>query len=473
MKPKASKFTVWGLRPGERVTLLILGDLIAGIVALLISLYYWSMGDEWIKFSWTFLSTRPDFWFYLLPLGWLLFLSEIYDVHRASRWQDTFRSISIAAMVYLVLYLVIYFTSPPKSLPRRGVAAFIASAYVLTLLWRLIYIRVFTGKPFMRRVLVVGAGKAGHTLVEMTSKLTPPPFKMVGWIDDDPQKAREEILGYSVLGGNAQLLECIDHYGISDLVVAISGELNGAMFQAILDAQEEGVVVTTMPMMYEEVFNRVPIFHLESDWVFRSFGEQAHSSGFYEMAKRAMDIVGGGVGLIFLMVLLPFIGLAILIDDGGPIFYSQERLGKGAQPYKIIKFRTMVVKSEEDGNPRFASEHDTRVTRVGRFLRKSHIDEIPQFINVLLGQMSLVGPRPERPGMVKELQQVIPFYRARLLVKPGITGWAQVNFGYAGTVEDTATKLEYDLYYIKHRNFIQDLLILVRTFGAAIGLKGR
>ena len=133
----------------------------------------------------------------------------------------------------------------------------------------------------------------------------------------------------------------------------------------------------------------------------------------------------------------------------------------------------MVVESEKDGKPQFAKEHDSRVTNVGKFLRRSHLDEIPQFLNVLLGQMSLVGPRPERPGMVKDLQKKIPFYRARLLVKPGISGWAQVNFGYAGTVEDTATKLEYDLYYIKHRNLWMDISIIIRTIGSAVGLKGQ
>ena len=379
----------------------------------------------------------------------------------------------MAAGVCLGLYLIIYFTSTPKSLPRRGVASFILAAFILTLLWRLIYIRVFTAKPFMRRVLILGAGKAGTNLVELIQNLSPQPFQVVGWVDDDPEKIDSEILGHQVLGGNESLLESIEKEGITDVIVAISGELNGAMFQAILDCQEKGVVVTTMPVIYEELFNRVPIFHLESDWVFRSFGEQAKSSGFYDMAKRLLDILGGLVGTVLLIIIFPFVALATLLDTGRPIFYRQERLGKGAQPYNIIKFRTMVVESEKDGKPQFAKEHDTRVTNVGKFLRRSHLDEIPQFLNVLLGQMSLVGPRPERPGMVKELQKKIPFYRARLLVKPGISGWAQVNFGYAGSVEDTATKLEYDLYYIKHRNLWMDISIIIRTIGSAVGLKGQ
>lgn len=473
MKSKQAHSTLWGLRPNERLTLLILGDLLAGVFALFFALYFWTTGEEWLDFSWKFLQTRPDPWFYLLPVIWLLLLVEIYDVHRASRWKDTIRGVLLAAVICLGIYLVIYFTSTPKSLPRRGIAAFIASAILLTLLWRLLYIRIFTAQPFIRRVLLVGAGNSGITLAQMIKTVTPPPFEIVGWVDDDPQKIGTEIMGYKVLGGHKALLQLVDDESISDLVIAISGEMNGAMFQSILDAQEKGISITTMQSVYEELFNRVPIFHLESDWVLRGFGDQARIGGFYELAKRFMDIVGGIVGVIILLLIFPFVSIAILLDTGKPIFYYQKRLGKGGQPYNIIKFRTMVVESEKDGKPRFAQEHDTRVTRVGRFLRKSHLDEIPQFVNVLLGQMSLVGPRPERPGMVQELQKNIPFYRARLLVKPGIGGWAQVNFGYAGTVEDTATKLEYDLYYIRRRNLFLDIIIIIRTLGAAIGLRGQ
>jgi len=257
------------------------------------------------------------------------------------------------------------------------------------------------------------------------------------------------------------------------VIVAITGELSGGMFQAILDAQESGIDITTMPAVYEELLSRVPVFHLQSDWWIRSFVDQAKSNGFFEFAKRLLDIVGGTIGVAFTSVVYPFAALAILIDSGKPIFYKQVRLGKGGQPYNIIKFRTMKQDSEKDGKLRFTETNDERVTRVGKFLRKSHIDEFPQFVNVLLGQMSLVGPRSERPGFVNDLQKKIPFYRARLLVKPGITGWAQVNFGYADNVETTAIKLEYDLYYIKHRNLLLDFIILLKTLGAVIGLKGQ
>jgi len=167
------------------------------------------------------------------------------------------------------------------------------------------------------------------------------------------------------------------------------------------------------------------------------------------------------------------IALAIYLDDGRPIFYTQVRLGRGGQPYRIIKFRTMRRDAEPDGKAQWAKENDDRATRVGRVLRKTHLDELPQFINVLRGEMSLVGPRAERPQLVEYFQQYVPFYRTRLLVKPGITGWAQVNFGYASTIEETGIKLEYDLYYIKHRTLWMDIVVLLRTPWTVIGLRGR
>jgi len=162
-----------------------------------------------------------------------------------------------------------------------------------------------------------------------------------------------------------------------------------------------------------------------------------------------------------------------VIDTGFPIFYRQIRLGKGGKSFVILKFRTMVQDAEKGGSIRVTEVKDVRITKVGWFLRKTHLDEWPQFINVLKGEMSLVGPRSERTELVHDLQEKIPFYRARLLIKPGISGWAQVNFKYAATVEETAIKLEYDLYYIKHRNLVMDVVILLRTFGSVFGFKGQ
>ena len=319
----------------------------------------------------------------------------------------------------------------------------------------------------------MGAGKAGQTILEVINSLDPMPFNLIGIIDDDPEKWDTTVCGAPVLGGSDNLLGIMESEKISDIIVSISGEIKGGTFQTLLDAQQAGAEISRMPVVYEQLLNRVPIKILEADWLLRSFVDQFQINRFYGVGKRLLDILGGLVGVLILALILPFVGLAILIEGGRPIFYSQVRLGVLGEHFNIIKFRTMRNDAEVNGTPVLAKEDDERATRIGILLRKTHIDEIPQFINVIRGDLSLVGPRSERPGLVEHYLRRIPFYRARLLVKPGITGWAQVNFGYAGNIEETIIKLEYDLYYIKHRNLILDILTLLKTPGTMFGMRGQ
>ena len=469
----AQKEHRWRFRFVERRVLLLMGDLLAGVLALIISIFIWSQQSEWLGFSARFLLERVPGWFYLLPFIWIFLLMEMYDIRQAASWQGTFRGVATAAFVGTILYMVVYFTSPPESLPRIGVAVFVISVVFLTLGWRALYIRVLTAPQFMRRVLLFGGGKSGTVLLKSFNQLNPKPFLMLGIIDDDPEKMGKEIEGVPVLGKGDELLDIIREKQISDIIVAITGEIRGRSFQALLDAQELGVDIIRMPVAYEELNHRVPIRILEADWILRSFVDETSVSGVYHLGKRLMDLVGGVIGIGFFLVLLPFVAVATLMDSGWPIFYLQTRLGRSGRPYKIIKFRTMKQNAERNGEPQWAKANDERITKVGRFLRKTHIDEFPQFINVVRGEMSLIGPRSERPKLVKELQEEVPFYRARLLVKPGLTGWAQVNYGYPETIEGTINKLEYDLYYIKHRNLILDLRILFKTPETVLGLRGK
>jgi exopolysaccharide biosynthesis polyprenyl glycosylphosphotransferase len=473
---KVHKSKRWRLHTRERRTLLVLGDFLMAVIAIMVALYIWALGEIFLDFSIEFLLERPPAWYYLLPFFWVVLLVELYDIHRAGNWGDTVRGVAMATLIGLGFYLLLffYFTDPPNSLlPRRGVAGFFIAAPVLTLIWRFLYIRIFTAPAFMRRVLLVGAGKAGETLLQVIDDLRPPPFYLVGIIDDDPQKIGAQIEGHEVLGDSRALLEIVEEEEVSDIIVAISGEMRGSTFQKLLDTQEKGIEISRMPSVYEELLGRVPIRLLEADWILRSFVDQSRASEFYELGKRLSDIVGGLIGVALLLITLPFIGIGILLDSGRPVFYTQTRAGRGAQDYNILKFRTMHRDAEADGIPQWASEDDERATRFGRILRRTHLDELPQFINVLRGEMSLVGPRAERPELVEMFQKHVPFYRARLLVKPGITGWAQVNFGYASTIDETVVKLEFDLYYIKHRNLLTDFVILLRTPSTVLGLRGQ
>ncbi len=470
------------LRPSEHRFILLLGDFIASSVAVAFAIYVWYQYSLYRLIesgippgrAARLLQIETPYWFYFLPLVWLLLMVESYEVHTAASWRKTLRAAAAAPIVGLLGYSLLFiFIFEPNSLPRIAVGAFLVFASLLTLGWRAIFIRFYTSSGLMRRMLIIGAGKAGQSLAAIYRKLNPPPFLLLGFIDDDFGKIGKSFQGFAVLGSSEHLLEIIEDYRISDIVVAINGEIKGETFQTILDAQELGVEVTRMPILYEELTQRVPIEHLESDWVIRSFVDQVRASGLYELSKRVMDIVGGFVGTVFFFLLFPFISLAIVLESGFPIFYSQPRLGKGGKVFWIYKFRTMKQNAEMETGPRPAMENDPRVTRVGNFLRRTRLDEMPQFLSVLRGEMSLVGPRAERPELVAEFQKQIPFYRARLLVKPGLTGWAQINYGYVATVKETVVKLEYDLYYIKHRTFGMDFSIVLRTIGTVLRRTGR
>ena len=471
------------LRPNEHRVLLFVGDLLMAISSVFAAIYTWREYQRYVLAADGFNQNLVErlleninipVWFYLLPLAWLLLMIELYEPHTASNWRKTIRGITIAAFVGLIIYsLVFIIRVNPNALPRIGVGAFLLYSSILTILWRSLYIRFYTSAGQLRHFLVVGAGKAGHSLAEVYLTQNPPPFNLVGFIDDDPQILGKTVFKFPVISQSFELLELIEEYKITDIAVAISGAIQGATFQTILDAQEQGVEVTRMPTLYEEMTGRVPIHHLETDWIIRSFTDQARVSGMYLLVKRLFDILGGLAGIIIFIILFPFIALAILLDSGLPIFYSQPRLGQGGRVFKIFKLRTMRQDAEADGEVRPTEENDPRVTRIGNFLRVTHLDELPQFWNVLRGDMSLVGPRAERPELVQSFQKKVPFYRARLLAKPGLTGWAQINYGYVATVRDTEVKIEYDLYYIKHRNLAMDFNIILRTISTVLSRSGR
>ena len=478
------------LRPSEHRTLLFLGDLIMSVTSVFGALFVWREYNFTVQLAALIAGGIPEgraqviverqvnidvpFWFYLLPVFWMILLVDLYEPHVAGSGRRTTRGIAIAALIGLIAYSVVFvFTQDPSNLPRVGVGAFLLFASLLTLGWRMIFIRIYKRTGQLRRMLVIGAGQAGKTLAQLYETIGTRSFNFVGFLDDDNQKLKKTYHGLSVLGTSEKLLSLIDEQRVTDLVVAINGEIRGKTFQTILDAQERGVEVTRMPILYEEMTGRLPIHHLESDWIIRSFVDEVRVSGFYEFLKRLMDIIGGLVGLIGFVILLPLISVATVLDSGLPVFYSQTRLGRGGRRFTIYKFRTMYQDAEMDGEAKLAEEDDPRVTRVCDFLRKTRLDELPQFWNVLSGEMSLIGPRAERPELVASFQKRVPFYRARLLVKPGLSGWAQINHGYYASVKEMAVKLEYDLYYIKHRTLVMDFQILLRTIGTMLRRTGR
>lgn len=453
------------LRSSEHRLLLIAGDVTAAAAAVLVALGTWTItaGEP---FDVGFIRAHLT-WFLAVP-AWIALLAPGYGGHAFSL-RGTLRNLRRAAAVAMIGYLVVYFYAPRQALPRIMALSVIWEACLLTLAWRLLYVFTFTRMPMRRRVVIVGIGAAGRAIHDVIRQ-SAPHMAVVAFADDEPNRQPSSVAGVSVTAGQA-LPDLIREQQISEVILAHSGPARGELLQALVDCQQYGVDVVRMSTVYEELVRRVPVQHLDTDWVFSSLGDAIRSRNPSAVAKRAVDLAGGAIGSLAFVLLAPVIAAAIWIDSGGPILYRQRRTGRGGREFELIKFRTMVVDAEREG-PRWAESGDPRATRVGRVLRRARLDELPQFVNVLRGDMSLVGPRPERPEFVALLEPRIPFYRMRLIVRPGLTGWAQINCPYGDSAEAAALKLEHDLYYVKYRSVPFDAWIILRTIVTMAQLRG-
>ncbi|MCZ6760768.1 MAG: exopolysaccharide biosynthesis polyprenyl glycosylphosphotransferase, partial [Gemmatimonadetes bacterium] len=253
----------------------------------------------------------------------------------------------------------------------------------------------------------------------------------------------------------------VERHRISRVVVALEEHRGVLPMQSLLRLRVSGVEVEDSHSTMAALTGRVPLQTLRSSWFI--FSDGFHRTGWTEVVKRALDLSLGLLGLVLSAPIMALAAIAIKWDSEGPVLYRQTRVGRRGKPFDVLKFRTMGADAETNGIPQWAEEDDPRVTRLGRFLRKYRVDELPQFVNVIRGQMSFVGPRPERPVFVEELGQIIPYYDERHTVRPGITGWAQVRYGYGGNTEEAMRKLEYDLFYLKNMSVWFDAAIVFET----------
>jgi len=281
------------------------------------------------------------------------------------------------------------------------------------------------------------------------------------------------VAGVPVLGGGGEMLALARRHDVAELIVATPCELSGDLFQGVMDCYQQGISIVPMAILYERLTGRVPVQYVGKDWAIVLPIETASIFSPYPFLKRLLDVLVALGGLALFVPILLVLAPVMWLDSPGPVFFRQERLGRGGRPFMIIKLRSMIPDAEQQTGAVFAAKNDPRVTRVGRFLRRSRLDEVPQLWNVLRGEMSMVGPRPERPEFIDALTQEIPFYRARLAVQPGITGWAQVRHPYADSPEGHLIKLQYDLYYIRHRSLLLDLQIAIRTIGRVLTFAGQ
>jgi exopolysaccharide biosynthesis polyprenyl glycosylphosphotransferase len=305
-----------------------------------------------------------------------------------------------------------------------------------------------------RRVLVVGRANGGLKLVDELRARPDLPFQCLGLVDDDAGEAE------SWLGDIADLKQTVIRERI-DIVVFADARLRDDAMPALLDVGSLDLRVVGLADFYEHAFGRVPVDNLSQTWFMSLM--YLYRGGYPLLVKRMLDLGVALLAILLTAALFPVIALLIVIETRGPVFFRQVRVGEGGELFEILKFRTMIAGAEDPGSALWAQENDGRITRIGKVLRRSRLDELPQLWNVLRGEMSLVGPRPERPEFLELLEDRVPHWSRRLLVKPGITGWAQVCCGYTSDAASALDKLSYDLYYIKHRSPILDFAVAAKT----------
>jgi exopolysaccharide biosynthesis polyprenyl glycosylphosphotransferase len=457
------------MKSPEHRVLLTAGDFVAALAAVTVALWLWSIPAGW-SFGLTLLREHAR-WFLAAGL-WVVAASlPANSAAVAFSVRRTAAALARGALVLLAAYAAWYFYAPRGVLPRLVTLYFLWDAALLTLAWRIVFIAVFSAPRFRRRTVVIGGGAAVTEALEVLARSAVRRFSVVAAVEAGvaplPAGTDAERLP------SANLTDSLARLQASEIVLALEGAPPPGLVEQLLACQEAGAEVVRVQTLAEQLESRIPVALLDPDWLLTDLADAMRLREASWWMKRALDLAGAIAGLAIAAVLTPFIAAAIALDSGWPVFYRQERLGRAGTPFRVLKFRTMQVDAERPGEARWAARRDPRVTRVGLLLRRTRLDELPQFWNVLTGDMSLVGPRPERPAFVEQLQDAIPFYRARLMVPPGLTGWAQVHLPYGDSIDAARRKLEYDLYYVKHRSVAFDCLILLRTFGALMRMGGQ
>lgn len=314
---------------------------------------------------------------------------------------------------------------------------------------------------FARRALIVGGGEEAASVEQVLRHPSVSGMELVGfYLPNDAEAAKVDP--QRVVGRGLSLLDVARQLRVGQVIVAVRERRGGVLsLRELLDCKLQGIAVHDLSSSYEHTSGHVRLDALKASWLI--YGDGFRQGRARAFVKRGFDLVAASVLLLLALPVMLLTMLAILLEDGAPVFYRQERVGQTGRVFKVIKFRSMRRDAERDGKPRWAAANDDRVTRVGRLIRRLRIDELPQLFNVLSGQMSLIGPRPERPFFVDQLTRDIPFYAVRHSVWPGLTGWAQVRYQYGASVDDAINKLEHDLYYVKHHSLVLDILILVET----------
>jgi len=398
------------------------------------------------------------------------YLFDLYDfVVMRDRRELVLRMLQALGLAWIALALTFY--ALPQVMIGRGVTLIsLPLALLLMVGWRL-SIHWFLGHPELgERILIVGSGEFAIEIAKETLQRKDAGYRVVGFVDNDPALVGKSLINPKVIGLTSELASLVRRENIDRLVVAIGDRRGQFPTQELLKLSLSGdVTIEESASFYERLTGRVLLDMIRPSWlIFSSRGRRARIN---EIARSAMHRIIALVGAILSLPIAILTAILIKLESRGPILYKQERVGKNGRPFRLMKFRSMRTDAEKDG-PVWAKTDDERMTRVGRIIRKIRVDEIPQFWNILRGDMNFVGPRPERPHFVAQLAQEIPYYEQRHLIAPGLTGWAQINYPYGASIEDAKQKLQYDLYYMKNQNVALDATIMFETIKTILFGKG-
>lgn len=427
-----------------RKFLLLTGDITLLYLSLLITVFSGFFRYK-REFGWDVFveQTLPFSFLYFL---WLIifYIFGLYELKTIKAGSLFYNKIFGAVLTCLGLGAVFFYLTPFLGIaPKTNLVLNIIVFGILFIVWRKIFYSLFSSR-FLEKTAVVGDGVL---VQELTREINARPY-----------------LGYKLikLDADQDLLSQIQEKKIDTLIVPTDVEPNSVLAKNLYKSLPARINFIDWAKAYEMICEKIPVSFIAQTWFLKNLKEGERE--FYDKIKRGTDVVLAGILLIITLPFWPFIALAIKLGDKGPVLYQQKRIGKDRKPFYLFKFRSMKIEAEMATGPVWAKKGDPRVTKTGRWLRRLHFDELPQMINVLKGDISLVGPRPERPEFVENLEKEIPHYHIRHLIKPGFTGWAQLKFRYGRSVMDSQEKFQYDLYYLKNRSFILDLGILLKTF---------
>lgn len=448
-------------RVQERRWLLAAGDALASSGWMIAGYETWRMlarprTGNMGQIPWAWVIGAAVFW---LLVSWL---AGGYDLDRADRFTRASRTTATVALVTIVAALAAYYLFL-KTYPRPALTLALIAVPVTVIIWRAVYALTLRRPTSATRLLVLGDVAICDALGAVAATRSDY-YQVVGYVSPEGS-------GPWYLGPVEDLPSVVQRYRVHRIVVAPSHRVSASLVDPLCACIECGIEAVAFNAAYEEIAEKVAVDQVEDSWL-GALPTRSNASPLQESAMRLLDIFGALVGLLLSIAIAPPIALAIALDSGWPIIYRQRRVGQGGRTFTMYKFRSMRVDAEAEGE-RWAACRDDRVTRPGRILRKTHLDELPQLWNVIRGDMSLVGPRPERVEFTEDLSVRLPFYRLRLTVRPGLTGLKQIRVGYAATVEEQLEVLRHDLYYIKHRSVPLNVLIMARTLGSVVGMDGR